>query len=134
METIHTFLKIVLPKYLKSLPIPKTFSGIAALSGEDYLNLTPFVIIVILIIYSTFKTLLFGRRKVKKPKVNEGIQKEESKVVTQMDIEDIADNIAFCRCWRSKKFPLCDGSHNKHNSETRDNVGPLLLRREGDTK
>lgn len=35
METIHTFFKIVLPKYLKSLPIPKTFGGIAALSGRS---------------------------------------------------------------------------------------------------
>ncbi|CAG5132042.1 unnamed protein product [Candidula unifasciata] len=134
MESIYTFFKLFLPKYLRSLPIPKTLSGFKDLTGEDYLNLTPFFFLVLLILYSVFKTLLFGRRKVKKPKINEDIQKEESKVVTQMDIEDIGDNIAFCRCWRSKKFPLCDGSHNKHNAETRDNVGPLLLRREGDTK
>lgn len=27
--------------------------------------------------------------------------------------------VAFCRCFRSNKFPLCDGSHNQHN-EVRD--------------
>ena len=27
------------------------------------------------------------------------------------------------------KFPRCDGSHTKHNKETGDNVGPLVLKR-----
>ena len=27
------------------------------------------------------------------------------------------------------QFPLCDGTHNKHNEATGDNVGPLVLRR-----
>ena len=27
------------------------------------------------------------------------------------------------------QFPLCDGSHNKHNEDTGDNVGPLVLKR-----
>ncbi|XP_043375789.1 CDGSH iron-sulfur domain-containing protein 1 isoform X3 [Dermochelys coriacea] len=27
------------------------------------------------------------------------------------------------------KFPLCDGSHTKHNEETGDNVGPLIIKR-----
>ena len=27
------------------------------------------------------------------------------------------------------QFPLCDGSHTKHNMDTGDNVGPLVLRR-----
>ncbi|XP_059144183.1 CDGSH iron-sulfur domain-containing protein 2 homolog A-like [Physella acuta] len=132
MEAVHNFFKGALPKYLRNLPIPKTFGGFANLSGEDWSNLTPFLLSIILIFYMGSKTL-FGRKKaILKPKVNHSIQKEDSKVVTQMDIEDIGDKIAFCRCWRSKKFPLCDGSHNKHNDETRDNVGPLLLRRAGD--
>ena len=35
----------------------------------------------------------------------------------------------FCRCWKSKKFPYCDGSHAKHNEETGDNTGPLIVKR-----
>ena len=39
------------------------------------------------------------------------------------------DNKAvMCRCWKSKKFPYCDGSHVKHNKETGDNVGPLIIK------
>lgn len=33
------------------------------------------------------------------------------------------------RCWRSGTFPLCDGTHVKHNKATGDNVGPLLVKK-----
>lgn len=36
--------------------------------------------------------------------------------------------IALCRCFASSKFPLCDGSHNKHNADNGDNAGPLVLK------
>ena len=31
------------------------------------------------------------------------------------------------------QFPHCDGSHNKHNAETGDNVGPLIVKNEKKT-
>ncbi|KAK4537257.1 hypothetical protein CDCA_CDCA11G3282 [Cyanidium caldarium] len=33
-----------------------------------------------------------------------------------------------CRCWHSKQFPQCDGSHNAYNKATGDHVGPLVLK------
>lgn len=33
------------------------------------------------------------------------------------------------RCWRSKTFPLCDGSHVKFNTESGDNTGPLVFKK-----
>ena len=37
--------------------------------------------------------------------------------------------VFVARCWRSGTFPLCDGSHVKHNKATGDNVGPLLVKK-----
>ncbi|XP_071808892.1 CDGSH iron-sulfur domain-containing protein 1-like isoform X2 [Asterias amurensis] len=59
--------------------------------------------------------------------VNRSVMKDQEKVVHSYDMEDLADSVAFCRCWRSKKFPFCDGTHNSHNKVTGDNVGPLCL-------
>jgi len=61
--------------------------------------------------------------------VNKSIKKDEAKVVDQVDMEDIGKQKCFCRCWKSKSFPYCDGSHNKHNLTTGDNVGPLLIKK-----
>ena len=34
---------------------------------------------------------------------------------------------AFCRCWKSKNMPYCNGSQGAHNKETGDNMGALLV-------
>lgn len=39
----------------------------------------------------------------------------------------IGKKAPVCRCWQSKKFPLCDGSHNAFNKETGSHVGPLVI-------
>ncbi|ODM90106.1 CDGSH iron-sulfur domain-containing protein 1, partial [Orchesella cincta] len=44
-------------------------------------------------------------------KVNLNIKKDNTKVVDTCDIEEIGRKEVFCRCWRSKSFPYCDGSH-----------------------
>lgn len=64
-----------------------------------------------------------------KSMVNLEIQKDNPKVVHAFDMEDLGDKAVYCRCWRSKKFPYCDGAHTKHNEETGDNVGPLIVKK-----
>lgn len=61
--------------------------------------------------------------------VNPTIKKDEPKVVDSLDVEDLGNKSVFCRCWRSKKFPYCDGAHVAHNKECNDNVGPLIIQR-----
>ncbi|XP_015674327.1 CDGSH iron-sulfur domain-containing protein 1 [Protobothrops mucrosquamatus] len=71
----------------------------------------------------------FSKRKACNGMVNLDIQKDNPKVVHAFDMEDLGEKAVYCRCWRSKTFPLCDGSHTKHNDETGDNVGPLIIKR-----
>ncbi|XP_075573717.1 CDGSH iron-sulfur domain-containing protein 1 [Pelecanus crispus] len=78
--------------------------------------------------YLAYKKFLC-KDKCCKAMVNPHIQKDNPKVVHAFDMEDLGDKAVYCRCWRSKKFPLCDGSHTKHNEETGDNVGPLIIKR-----
>ncbi|XP_016154718.1 PREDICTED: CDGSH iron-sulfur domain-containing protein 1 isoform X2 [Ficedula albicollis] len=78
--------------------------------------------------YLAYKKIL-SKDKCSKAMVNPHIQKDNPKVVHAFDMEDLGDKAVYCRCWRSKKFPLCDGSHTKHNEETGDNVGPLIIKR-----
>nr|ABK20944.1 unknown [Picea sitchensis] len=62
--------------------------------------------------------------------INPSIRKNEEKVVDNVPIAELSKPITpYCRCWRSQTFPLCDGSHVKHNKATGDNVGPLLLKK-----
>ncbi|CAN8244613.1 unnamed protein product [Cochlearia groenlandica] len=63
--------------------------------------------------------------------INPEIRKNEEKVVDSVVVTELSKNITpYCRCWRSGTFPLCDGSHVKHNKANGDNVGPLLLKKQ----
>lgn len=80
-------------------------------------------------------TLLKGGKKEKKPiKVNYTIKQDNPKVVDTVKCPEIENlpqckdgKVVMCRCWKSSTFPYCDGSHNNHNKETGDNVGPLII-------
>ncbi|XP_013400746.1 CDGSH iron-sulfur domain-containing protein 2 homolog A [Lingula anatina] len=126
METVSGLVRVSLPNYLKNLPFPDSFEGLADMSGGDWLRLLPFVGTVSLMVYFTVQAFLPSKKKIP---INPDIQKECEKVATAVDIEDLAEKSVFCRCWRSKKFPYCDGTHNAHNKETGDNVGPLVIKR-----
>ncbi|GAB5354971.1 hypothetical protein AAMO2058_000165800 [Amorphochlora amoebiformis] len=67
-------------------------------------------------------------------RVNTMIGLDKAKVVHFGEAKKIAEenesgNVAYCRCWKSKKFPFCDGAHNGHNKSTGDNVGPLVFKK-----
>ncbi|XP_061092045.1 CDGSH iron-sulfur domain-containing protein 1 [Conger conger] len=75
-----------------------------------------------------FRTILSGKNTEEKDdRINKTIDKDVSKVVHNFNVEDLGSKVAFCRCWKSKKFPYCDGSHGLHNRMTGDNVGPLII-------
>ncbi|KAG2430734.1 hypothetical protein HYH02_013573 [Chlamydomonas schloesseri] len=60
--------------------------------------------------------------------INPSIRKNEEKVADFVKVENLpTPKAVYCRCWRSGKFPMCDGAHVKHNKETGDNVGPLVI-------
>ncbi|CAH0395423.1 unnamed protein product [Bemisia tabaci] len=121
MQPVAHIVKVSIPNYLVDLPIPSTLGGWFYLGIKDWGKLIPFFAFVGGSSYAAYKLL--------KPNstINPSIKKDSSKVVDCLNIEDLGEQTAFCRCWRSKKFPLCDGAHGPHNKETGDNVGPLVL-------
>jgi len=60
------------------------------------------------------------------PRINTLIDLSTEKVVNQISISS-GEKCVLCRCWKSAKFPLCDGAHVKHNRATGDNVGPVIV-------
>jgi len=133
MNSISHVIRVSLPEYLKNLPVPDSFGGIFRLGVTDWLSLTPLAAFFAGTAYLSYQALCPEAHKKRaakdKPKVNLNIKKDDPKVVDTVDIEDLGDKKVFCRCWRSKKFPYCDGAHNAHNEETGDNVGPLIIKK-----
>eukprot|EP00873_Tetraselmis_striata_P036001 jgi/Tetstr1/456265/TSEL_043026.t1 len=68
-----------------------------------------------------------ARLAVRAGAINPDIKKDEPKVVDTLKSSDIKGKSVMCRCWKSKTFPMCDGSHVKHNKDNDDNVGPLIV-------
>lgn len=101
------------------------------LSSNEWVQLVPFVVTTSVVVYLVISALLPSKppKKADEDWVNKTQQKEKDKVADVIQIEDLGEKTAFCRCWKSKEFPRCDGSHNQHNKETGDNVGPLVCKR-----
>ncbi|XP_021101055.1 CDGSH iron-sulfur domain-containing protein 2 isoform X1 [Heterocephalus glaber] len=137
LESVARIVKVQLPAYLKQLPVPESITGFAHLTGEkngtkvaEWLRLLPFLGVLALLGYLAVRPFFPKKKQQKDSLINLKIQKENPKVVNEINIEDLClTKAAYCRCWRSKTFPACDGSHNKHNELTGDNVGPLILKK-----
>ncbi|CAJ0915455.1 unnamed protein product [Ranitomeya imitator] len=196
------------------LTITIVFTFYVFSSVSEWLRLLPFLGVLALLGYLAIRPFLPKKKQQKDSLINLKIQKENPKVVNEINIEDLhIAKAAYCRCWRSKTgkhrvtkrraalsnpmftlvtivkvkkkqtlhtylplsvpgvlllwsgcerraagkqsgdvtallsgrcahsqtreaerrgqtaFPVCDGSHNKHNELTGDNIGPLILKK-----
>lgn len=83
-------------------------------------------------VYVTYNGLQCSKKNsgdANKGLVNLDVDKQHAKVVHTFEIEDLGAKTVLCRCWKSKCFPKCDGSHVKHNKDTGDNVGPVIIQK-----
>ncbi|XP_041917993.1 CDGSH iron-sulfur domain-containing protein 1 isoform X1 [Alosa pseudoharengus] len=112
---------------LPTLPSPAGTSGFRV-SKEQLTTIVPVAVAAVVGTYLVSR-YFSGSSSCSKGKVNLTLNKDSPKVVHSFDMEDIGSKAVYCRCWRSKKFPYCDGSHTKHNEETGDNVGPLIIKK-----
>ncbi|VDN41857.1 unnamed protein product [Dibothriocephalus latus] len=126
MNAIHSLVCVHVPSVLQSVPIPKTFRGLASLSFKELIQLSVFTTFSAAVAYSVYYTAR-SLCSASSGHINRCYKKEQAKCVDIIDIETIDQKKCYCRCWLSSKFPYCDGAHNKHNKETGDNVGPLII-------
>ena len=63
----------------------------------------------------------------KSNRVNTKYKLDSKKVAETFSVDELGAKTAFCRCWKSSKFPLCDGAHGKHNQACGDNLGPVIV-------
>lgn len=98
-------------------------------------NEQPLMLIVTLFLPPIFILLqLLMPKDAPKPakpaRFNTSIKLDEAKVVDKVNV-DKTEKKVLCRCWKSKNFPYCDGSHAKYNEETGDNLGPVIINPDG---
>jgi len=120
----------IIPDYLKSVPLPRSISDIGNMSATDLLHLVAFTGAIAGTVHYGILPLV-NKKAEEQPsgKVNTTIHLESPKVVHVVNVADMGDKTCYCRCWKSKNFPLCDGSHNKHNEDNNDNTGPLVVKK-----
>lgn len=70
---------------------------------SEWLRLLPFLGVLALLGYLAIRPFLPKKKQQKDSLINLKIQKENPKVVNEIDIEDLhVAKVAYCRCWRSK--------------------------------
>ena len=123
MEAIANFVTKTLPATLVALPLPKTFGGFLELTQKEWIQLLPFIVTLVVVVYTANAFLGFGGVA---KRANHYQDLDKKKVVHNVSLGD-KDKLVLCRCWKSKNFPYCDGSHNAHVNDGSDNSGPLIV-------
>ncbi|KAL1492174.1 hypothetical protein ABEB36_012660 [Hypothenemus hampei] len=126
---IAHLVKVTVPDYLANLPIPDTVGGWFKLGFRDWISLVPPTAVAAGLGYTFYLAFCPKARKGCTGRCNQTIQLNNPKVVDSIDVEDMGEKAAFCRCWKSKNWPYCDGSHATHNKETGDNLGPVIVKK-----
>lgn len=78
-------------------------------SVAEWLRLLPFLGVLALLGYLAVRPFFPKKKQQKDSLINLKIQKENPKVVNEINIEDLnLTKAAYCRCWRSKtvRYPL----------------------------
>lgn len=74
-----------------------------ASSVAEWLRLLPFLGVLALLGYLAIRPFFPKKKQQKDSLINLKIQKENPKVVNEINIEDLClTKAAYCRCWRSK--------------------------------
>ncbi|XP_058049589.1 CDGSH iron-sulfur domain-containing protein 2-like isoform X1 [Ahaetulla prasina] len=104
LDSLARIVKVQLPAYLKRLPLPESVGGFLRLTVSEWLRLLPFLGVLALLGYLAIRPFLPKKKKRQKDSlINIKIQKENPKVVNEINIEDLCHTKAvYCRCWRSK--------------------------------
>ncbi|CAD7682092.1 unnamed protein product [Nyctereutes procyonoides] len=95
--------------------LPAYITGLTQLTVSEWLQLLPFLGVLAVLGYLAICPFLPNQKQQKDSLINLKIQKENPKVVNEINMKIY--------------FPACDGSYNKHNELTGDNVDLLILKK-----
>eukprot|EP01064_Diplonema_japonicum_P033144 TRINITY_DN6468_c1_g1_i1.p1 TRINITY_DN6468_c1_g1~~TRINITY_DN6468_c1_g1_i1.p1 ORF type:complete len:135 (+),score=43.41 TRINITY_DN6468_c1_g1_i1:52-456(+) len=129
---VYEFVKVKVPQYLADLPLSKTTEELSKMNPDEMIFLGSVTVTALFILLGLWSMVPGGARVSKR--INNKIQLDKDKVADTIPIPEAMatagkDQLVMCRCWKSKNFPYCDGSHNAHNKATGDNVGPLIIKK-----
>uniref|UniRef100_A0A8C9Q7E5 Iron sulphur domain-containing protein n=1 Tax=Spermophilus dauricus TaxID=99837 RepID=A0A8C9Q7E5_SPEDA len=101
----HTLCPIQSPSILPMLPPPQllVIDWVFCFLVSEWLRLLPFLGVLALLGYLAVRPFFPKKKQQKDSLINLKIQKENPKVVNEINIEDLClTKAAYCRCWRSK--------------------------------